>query len=225
MCRWLMPLMLVAAACASCSRKQADTPAACYQRGMAQAQQHRWFDAIDEFTKAIALDGNYAAAYYQRGEAYFAMHMVGKAVNDFTVVIRLNPKCVEAYSEHASASRILRRRTQAIDDYTKVIQLRPDDWAAYSFRGQLLVDEHRYEAAVNDLTKAIQMDPSWGSYEYRAEAYYHLGQLREAWADVLACERLGGALRSGFVRELSRAMPRPNTTTTPTQNSGNSGTP
>ena len=48
-------------------------------------------DAIEDYTKAIELDPDYADAYNNRGYAYYLLEQYGKALNDYDKAIELDP--------------------------------------------------------------------------------------------------------------------------------------
>jgi hypothetical protein len=58
------------------------TPASLTERGLALFNQGKFQEAIDQFTKAIALDPNYKAAWARRAEAYGRLGQDAKAEAD-----------------------------------------------------------------------------------------------------------------------------------------------
>jgi Flp pilus assembly protein TadD len=51
-------------------------------RGIARYEEQKYQEAIDQFTKAIALDSNYAEAWERRAEAYAQLGRSQQAEDD-----------------------------------------------------------------------------------------------------------------------------------------------
>ena len=54
-----------------------------FNLGYSYAENGLYDDAIEAYTKAIALDPNYAIAYYNRGITYYKKGNMGRAISDF----------------------------------------------------------------------------------------------------------------------------------------------
>ena len=78
-------------------------PGAYYKRGLAYQAQYDYYDAIDDFTKAIELHPNFAEAYYKRGKASADTNLNNRTLAD--------DRFGRRYYEHA------------IEDYTRAIEL------------------------------------------------------------------------------------------------------
>lgn len=59
--------------------------------------------AIEAYTKAIALNPNYAKAYNNRGLVYDKKGQYDRAIEDFNRAIALNPNYAEAYNNRGIA--------------------------------------------------------------------------------------------------------------------------
>jgi tetratricopeptide (TPR) repeat protein len=55
-----------------------------YNRGNVYVKRHDYAHAIEDYTKAISLDGNLAEAYYNRGLAYIANKQQSEGINDLS---------------------------------------------------------------------------------------------------------------------------------------------
>src|SRR5262249_2819362 len=60
-------------------------------RGQKLDAQEKFSDAVEAFTKAIALDGNLAEAYQRRGFAQFKLAKITESIADFDKFIELQP--------------------------------------------------------------------------------------------------------------------------------------
>ena len=63
---------------------------ALYSRGLAWFQKGRWDNAINDFSKTLALDPQNAGAYYNRGLAWGKKGNKAKAKADFQAATRLD---------------------------------------------------------------------------------------------------------------------------------------
>ena len=78
--------------------------------------------AIKNYTKAIAIDPNYADVYFVRGMAYIEIKDFQKALNDFTDNISLNPNNAKAYKNRAICKSLVGRGDYC-SDYSKACEL------------------------------------------------------------------------------------------------------
>ena len=91
--------------------------------------------AIDNYTKAIRIDPDYAIAYLFRGNAYHALGNYEDAISDYTMSIRIDPNYADAYYKRGIANYSKENYKDAIADYTKVIRISPEGINAYWGRG------------------------------------------------------------------------------------------
>ncbi len=73
------------------------------QQGLALANQGKYKEAIDEYTKAIKLNSQDAQFYVNRGTAYLNMKEFDLAIADFDQAIKLDPNLAEAYAGRGCA--------------------------------------------------------------------------------------------------------------------------
>ncbi|AFY55338.1 tetratricopeptide repeat protein [Rivularia sp. PCC 7116] len=113
-----------------------------YYQGIIKANQKDYQGAINDFTKAIQMNPQYAAAYHQRGLIY-ANYARGKILrSDGTL-----PGCVRVDDYSVScevkvtANWKQQNQQQAIKDFNRVIKISPRYAAAYRQRG--LIQENR----------------------------------------------------------------------------------
>lgn len=80
-------------------------------------------DAVEEFSKAIGLNPNYAIAYYNRAIAYENIKKCTKAIEDYTRVIQLNPEYKNAYLNRADVYSVIGEEALAETDRKKAEEL------------------------------------------------------------------------------------------------------
>ena len=122
-------------------------------RGFVYQLQKEYDCAIEDFTKAIELNPNYADAYYNRGLAYQSKGEVDRTIEDFTKAIELNPNYADAYYNRGLAYYDKGEHGRVIEDFTKVIELKPDDAIVYNNRGVAYSKKGEYDSALADFTR------------------------------------------------------------------------
>ncbi len=136
--------------------------AAHFVRGRTHYEQKEYSQAVDQYTKAIQMDGKDPQAFYQRGLAYVAQNEYQEAIADYTSALELNPRYVQAYYHRAIAHQLLGEHDQAIADYTRTLRLEPRLAAAFRHRGQVYSAKGDQERAKADLEEAQRLDPNLG---------------------------------------------------------------
>ena len=81
--------------------------------------------AVDDYTKSITIDPNFAKAYNNRAYTNMRMHNYKEALPDLDKAIKLNPNYVQARMNRGDIHNYYYQidRNMAIEDYNKVISL------------------------------------------------------------------------------------------------------
>lgn len=173
---------------ADCAKVQSLEPATsakphhCY--GLAAELAGEYATALDEFSKAVALEPNEATLLQNRGSVYLMLGRYDEAVSDFDRAIALRADHADYYTNRGIAHRHLGHLTQALADYSKAIELTPNNPVAYTNRGALYLAQKDFEHAQADFEKALQLDPRnanamRGAAKARAKQDGPLGQSLE----------------------------------------------
>ena len=80
-------------------------------------------EAIEEISKSIDINPNYADAHYFLGAAYVANGMLNKGIIEYKKAIVLNSNYVQAYNNLAISFFYAKEYQLAIDNYDKSIEL------------------------------------------------------------------------------------------------------
>ena len=96
-----------------------------YNRGSELLDKGEYDEAIDEFTKAIEIDPNYAEAYNNRGLAYYYTWEYDLAVADYDKAIEIDPDYADAYNNRGNAYADNGQYDLAIADYDRAIEIDP----------------------------------------------------------------------------------------------------
>jgi tetratricopeptide (TPR) repeat protein len=135
-------------------------------------------NAIEDFSKAIFIDGQNALAYFSRANIRYKK--LEFSVNNET-------------EENANTQDTYRYEYEMImRDYDKVIELAPDFAFVWYNRANLLAHQKDYQAAVINYTKSIELEDDFSeAYFNRALTYLLLNQRDKAIADLSKAGELG----------------------------------
>lgn len=153
--------------------------------------------AVENFTKAIALDANMSAAYSNRCLVYMQLGDYQQAQEDCTKSLQLNPKNTEVYLNRGLAYQRQKQYQAAIADYNQAIQLKPHDLRGYYNRGLTHFELQNYQQALFDYNQAINQNLRQDSpelatvYNDRGLAQFQLGNISAANLDFSLAIRLG----------------------------------
>ena len=162
-----------------------------FSQGVELQEQGRFEEAIDEYTKAIELDPNYAMAYSNRAAAYLYKGQYDLVMADCNKAIELDPELAMAYNNRGAAYATKGELDQAIADFDKAIELAPELAMAYNNRGAAYATKGELDKAIADFDKAIELDPDYAkAYFGRGLTYYLKGEVAKAVSDLEKCIEL-----------------------------------
>ena len=167
-------------------------PAAHLNLGVALADQNNHAAAIEHYTRAIELATTFPEAYYNRAIAFQASGDTARALADYTQAIALNPAEARSYNNRGNLFAASGQFDPALRDFTQAIALDPGYTDAFANRGRVYLATGILREAAEDYSKAITTKPDFAAaYHDRAVVFLQLKEYDKAWADVLACRRLG----------------------------------
>jgi len=148
-------------------------------------------ESIEDYTKAISLNPNFAMAYFNRAvvrykQLEYNTAQAADSQEDLSVInvstYKSGKKQSQENADATSAQVTENKRAHEHElisrDYDMVIRLNPEFVYAYFNRGNLRCAQHDYSAAIQDYNDAIQRDPDF------AEAYFNRGLARLSQGDV-----------------------------------------
>jgi len=94
-----------------------------------------WQYKIDNYTKCLRIDPDFAYAYINRGDAYYRLGNYEDAIADFTRALRIDPDEIDAYRNRGVSYNKLGNYEDAIADFTRALRIDPDFANAYKSRG------------------------------------------------------------------------------------------
>lgn len=145
--------------------------------------------AIEDYSRAIQLNPNFAPAYNNRGNARYTLGNKQGAMEDYNRAIQLDPNFANAYTGRGNIRDDLGDEREAIEDYNRAIQLDPNNANAYYNRGITRNKLGDKQGAIEDYDRAIRLDPN------NANAYNNRGYVRSALGDL-----------QGAIQDFNRAI-------------------
>lgn len=155
-----------------------------FRRGLRADKGGHKQEAIQEYTKAIEMDPQYASAYNNRGILHKESGDHQKALEDYNKAIELNPNYAIAYLNRGNLYFDLGDFPKALQDYNKALELNPNYVIAYNNRGNLYRSLKDYLKAIEDYGKAIELEPNYAAaYHGRGIVYHISGDRQKALKD------------------------------------------
>lgn len=84
-------------------------------------------EALDYYSKAIALDGRNAVYYCNRGAAYLKLNNIPASIQDCKTALKIDPTYGKAYGRLGLAYTSLDDHVNARESYQKAVELEPDN--------------------------------------------------------------------------------------------------
>jgi tetratricopeptide (TPR) repeat protein len=155
-------------------------------------RQLRDFDrAIDDYTRAIALDPAFADAYNGRGLAYRNKNDDARAIASYDEAIRLSPKTAAFWNNRGVAYYYRADFDRAIQNYDEALKLNPKYALTLANRGATTVRKGDAARAIADLDASIAIEPKLApAWFIRAIARLRIGDTAGSNADAAAARQL-----------------------------------
>lgn len=121
--------------------------------------------AMDDYTKAIALEPENARHYYSRGNTHVLLGDDPNAIlSDYSTAIKLDSANPGYYAARANIYAVTLQYDQALADYNKTISLKADSAEYFGSRASLQTKAGDYDNAFKDYTQAISLNPTNAQY-------------------------------------------------------------
>ena len=165
-----------------------------YLKGKAMQGLSKDDEAVQLFTKAIELQGDFAEALLLRGQIYLRQAKLADALADAEAAIASGKEVESGLLLRGSVKEVENKPEEAEADYRQVLELDPFNQQAYTYIGKLYLKNERYADAVSMMDDAIEMSPVFAqAYELRAEAKKLMGDVEGATKDAAAAVNLKAA--------------------------------
>jgi tetratricopeptide (TPR) repeat protein len=143
--------------------------------------------AIEDYSRAIALEPNYIEARYNRATTYLEMNDLELAITDFTDLLKAAPGRIGAYNNRGLAFLRAGNLNAAIFDFTNALEIDANYPFAYNNRGVAWRRKGELDRALSDFTAAIRLHDKYvGPLNSRGEVYVEIGDASRARIDFKA---------------------------------------
>jgi len=155
-----------------------------WMRGNLEKADGNLQDALQDYSKAILLNGKFDDSYYNRGIIYDKLGNRHAAISDYDKAIAINPKSSDAYNNRGWAYFESGEIKPAISDFNQAILIKPDYAAALNNRGWAYFKSGDMRSALQNYDSAISADPQFSMPRYnRAALEAATGDYKGAIAD------------------------------------------
>jgi len=162
--------------------------------------------AVDHFTRQIAVAHKAASAYTCRGIVRHAKGEYDDAIADYSEALRLDPKLALAYYNRGLAWQKKQDLDRAIADYNEAIRVAPRYALAYRMRGTAQHAKQDFDQAIADYDAALRLDPKHAlAYHNRGLAWRAKRDFDQAIADCTRACELAGWSDWRFIHTLAAA--------------------
>jgi tetratricopeptide (TPR) repeat protein len=132
--------------------------------------------AIENCTRAIAIDPGNAQAYQCLGDAHADDGNCKQAIGDYDKALELNPNFGDSYYNRAACYFNLQDYDHAISDTAMAKERDPNKAIYFGLSGKAYLGKYDYENALRELRRAVELDGR------NASRFYDLSMAQEAAA-------------------------------------------
>jgi tetratricopeptide (TPR) repeat protein/predicted Ser/Thr protein kinase len=146
-----------------------------YNLGIHYWNKKEFSAAIDEYSKALALDPNYGSAWNGLGYTYADMGNYEKAIESFEKYAAVSPGDANPLDSLAEIHFQIGQLDSSIENYEKAVDARPDFFEAYWRVAYVYALKEEYRKALSWIERLIDRAPSPGikAEAYLWDAFYH----------------------------------------------------
>ena len=181
-------------------------------KGHVYLAQKKYTEAVEAFTSAISINGNYRDARYSRALAYIELCDYTNALADLDELLRINPNDAETLLQMGFVHYEMKDFETAEADLTAAIEINPREAAYYYERAYILAkpalssgDVYAIKKALKDLNMALSLNAVFvDALLIRVECYNRIGERRLAEQDWIAARQLSPDIAEEAISYLSR---------------------
>ena len=171
-----------------------------YQKGVMQADEQKWLEAVESFRKAVEASPGHAAAHLALGEMWIRLGGFQQAANELEAVLRLSSKHPGAHYGLGLVYLQEGNLATAETEFRQAFTLQPNSVAVGESLGETLVREHKWSDAVAILNHVVAVNPdSLEAANALATALQHSGQQEQAAVEFRKARELS-RLQVTFLR-------------------------
>lgn len=180
-------------------------------RGYAGVRQERYAQAVGDFDRAVALNGESAFARHQRAYALNALGRHEAALVDLAIEERLLPEQPRVAEEQAYAHARLGDLVRARRDWDRAVTLAPDDRRTRLARAQAALwtgdlAQARADLSALKIVANVELAPSINILAERIDLWSHRSAAADPAAACRAAERNGAYAADGVIGDCTAAF-------------------
>lgn len=168
-----------------------DSIAPYLKRAAQLAQQDRFYDAWDEYERALKVWPDHIGVLYQRALMAYEMDRSQRAVTDLNRALEVNPQFVQGYILRGQVNMALLRYVEALRDFGAALAFQPDNATAWYSRGRVYQQLGEDQNALVNFNRALDLKPEYAeALAARGDVYFEQGNVtlaRISYQDALAC--------------------------------------
>lgn len=152
-------------------------------RGKTYSDLHRYDEALEHLSAAIALGHHHPVLFTQRGKILYQLGRLNEALHDYESALAANKDSAQSWINRGLAHFRMGTFEQAFADYSMAIQLDPSFAEAYNCRGLLYFNRGQYLEALDDVEEALRLNPYFEhAYTTRARIQNEIFEIDQALA-------------------------------------------
>lgn len=144
---------------ADSTASDADLSVAHYNRAVEYRKAGQYDRAVDDYSRALALQPDDAGTYDNRGIAYVLMGDYDHGLQDFDKAIALQPKNANAHFNRALTRERMGHLAEALADVQQVLALGLKSGAVYRARCSIRLKTGHLDEALADCQEAVRHQP------------------------------------------------------------------
>jgi tetratricopeptide (TPR) repeat protein len=131
-------------------------------------------NAVESYSKAIALDSNYVEAYHNLGLLLAKQNRFEQAIANYNTGLKLDPQYAPLLRDLGLGLFKQGKTKEALECYYKAVQIDPIDAKSYEYLAFALQSEGKTDEAIRYYNRSLEIDPA------NAEAHYNLGAVLQS---------------------------------------------
>lgn len=160
--------------------------------GISQDGLSKFADAVESYTKALAIQPNTPDLHFNLGIALTNVNKFDEAANSYRKAIALQPQFFEAHGNLGTLLQKQGKLEDAIKSYRQALSIHEDPRGHFNL-GTALRDEGKLDEAITHFKRAIAMFPNYAdAHNYLGECYRDQGNMEDAikcYFDTLALNK------------------------------------
>lgn len=154
-----------------------------YKTGLTFVEAGNHKDAIDQFTKAVNIEPEYAQAYVERSRSYEATGEIQHAADDLKRALTFEQKQPELYYDAARLNYLLHNHNDALDLINKSIALNKKSESSFCLLSRIQMALEDYSNALVSINKAIDLKDNATNHFYRGQLSEKMKNYNQSEAD------------------------------------------